>query len=81
MILQRLEITRGTGYSWDKDQSLRGKISFKGKQGTVDLDLNEEMATKLLAIVADGIVEAASDIAHNLTAEVITQVTAIEHVK
>jgi len=72
MILEYIHINRGSDYFFDAAKPLVGKIKFRGDDHSeIVLYLNEETAKKVLAIVADGIVEATKAVARDLTAEVI----------
>jgi hypothetical protein len=79
MILQSLIIQRGSGFTWDKDKPLKGTIKFVDDNGSVELNLSEAMAQRLLEIVADGVVESAQQVATQLTASVLTQVPTLTH--
>lgn len=57
---------------------LEGEITFKNPRGKVQLVLNDEISQRLLAIVADGVVESSREIAVSLTAQVLTAIPAIE---
>lgn len=80
MILKTLSIFRKN--SWDEkcNSPLVGKIEFKNDLGSITLDLSEEMAQKILAVVADGVVESAKEVATKLTSNLLTQsAPALEH--
>lgn len=72
MILEQLSITKNRSYDAQPD-GFKGRVKFTNAQGTVELELNHEVSTKILAVVADAVVESAKDIAHNLSANVFTQ--------
>ena len=58
--------------SWDpKDAGYRGTIKFTGESGSVELKLGKDISEKLLAVVADLVVEAGKSVARDLTAETI----------
>ena len=80
MILKQLTIFRKN--SWDEkcNSPLVGSIEFKNDLGSIKLDLSEEMAQKILAIVAEGVVESAKEVASKLTANLLVQgAPALEH--
>ena len=58
--------------SWDpQDAGYRGTIKFTGESGSVELKLGKDISEKLLAVVADLVVEAGKSVARDLTAETI----------
>jgi hypothetical protein len=73
MILKQLIIQRQN--SWDDSckSPLVGQVKFKSDSGEIHINLSEEAATKILAIVAEGMVQATQQLATKLTAEVIMQ--------
>ena len=72
MILESLTIWRGQEYYFDPAKPLTGKIKFRSPNGDeIQIRLPEESAAKILAIVADGLVEASKKVAVDLTADVI----------
>ena len=48
-----------------------GTIKFTGESGSVELKLGKDTSDKLLAVVADLVVEAGKSVARDLTAETI----------
>lgn len=62
----------------DSSGNYRGKIKFSGNNGVVEIHLNHERIKKILAVVADALVETSKDVAENLTAEIINQVPMLE---
>jgi hypothetical protein len=80
MILKQLSIFRKS--SWDEkcDSPLVGTIEFKNDLGSIKLELSEEMAQKILAVVAEGVVESAKEVATKLTSNLLMQsAPALEH--
>lgn len=77
MQLESLRIER---MAWGKNEGmLEGCIVFKNRNGEVKLFLNDEVSSRLLAIVADGVVESSKQIANDLTTAVITAAPALEN--
>ena len=77
MQLESLRIER---MAWGKNEGmLEGYIVFKNRNGEVKLFLNDEVSSRLLAIVADGVVESSKQIANDLTTAVITAAPALEN--
>ena len=72
MRLESLSITRG----YFGDKPLRAQIKFKGENGSTELDLDESATQRVLAVVADLVVEAGKECAARLTREVIEQAAA-----
>ena len=70
MILERLSMSRGYYYGEDAPP-LTGEIQFKGKTGTVQIQLNEATSFKILSVVADQLVESSKELAMDLTKEVL----------
>lgn len=80
MILKQLSIFRKS--SWDEkcQGPLIGSIEFKNDLGSIKLDLSEEMAQKILAILAESVVESAKEVAMKLTSNLLMQnALALEH--
>jgi hypothetical protein len=71
MILSTLTITKNQNYEANPD-GYKGRLSFQNAYGTVELALNAETSAKILAVVAESVVESARDIATNLTAACLT---------
>jgi preprotein translocase subunit SecD len=67
MILRELTMHR---YDWEKE--LTGKLVFANDSGEVSLKLSQQHCDRILAIVADGVVASAREVAENLTASIIT---------
>ena len=59
-------------YGVNKDR-YTGSVEFANEHGTVEINLGPEVAEKILAVVADQLVESSKEIAANLTAEIINQ--------
>lgn len=51
----------------------KGNVHYKGKNGTVQIPLTHEIASKILVIVSADMVKATKEIATSLTTEVYTQ--------
>ena len=66
MQLESLWIRKNYG-----DTALRAGIEFSGRHGKVELNLPEDTTKRLLAVVADLVVEAGQQVARDLTAETI----------
>jgi hypothetical protein len=59
--------------SWDApDTGYRGTIKFTSSSGAVELKLTNDVSLRLLAVVADLVVESSRTIARDLTSETIT---------
>jgi hypothetical protein len=69
MQLERLAITRET-WGVNKGQ-FTGAIEFSNQSGKIQLNLNHETGQKLLAVVAECLVDTAKEVATQLTTEVI----------
>lgn len=70
MQLESLWIRRQYGKT-----ALDASIEFSGQNGKIHLVLPPDTTQRLLAVVADLVVEASRDVASNLTAEVIEAAT------
>lgn len=71
MILKSLTIER---VRWGNNEGkLEGSILFVSPSEEVKIALNDEISNKLLAIVADGVVEASREIAQNLTSQILLE--------
>lgn len=82
MILKSLQIARKDDWLDKSDGPLVGVVRFSGKHGEVSINLSEAAAKRILAVVADGIVEASQEVAKELTADVLNQTApALEHRK
>jgi hypothetical protein len=71
MILKSLVIQRANNWDEKCTGALVGSIKFKNDSGAIELTLSEEMAQRILAIVADGVVESAKEVATKLTAALL----------
>lgn len=71
MILEDLQIHKNQSYDANPN-GYTGRIKFKGQYGTIELALNHELSTKILAIVGANAVESAKELAHNLSADVFS---------
>lgn len=79
MILEYLTITKNSSYD-PNPNGYKGSIKLKGTYGTIELALNHDLSTQILAIVGNNAVDSARQIAQNLTADVFT-VPALESKK
>lgn len=80
MILKSLTIHRKSVWDERCDSPLVGEIEFKSEHGKISLNLSEEAAQKILAFVAEGMVQASQQIATKLTAQVImASAPALDH--
>lgn len=71
MILRKLEVERER---WGPMKgTFSGSIEFEGDDGAVKLKLSNEQCEKMFAIVAEGVIETAKEVAHNLTASCLEQ--------
>jgi len=76
MILEELTIRRNQNYD-PNPTGYKGQIRFKGQYGAIELALNHEVSSQILAIVGANAVETTRQIAQNLSADVFN-VPAIE---
>jgi hypothetical protein len=60
---------------WDKFLGYRGEITFDGPLGKVQIQTGDELSRRILQECADEIVAASQQVAHELTASIIEQVT------
>jgi hypothetical protein len=72
VILTSLSIYKNDSYQPNPD-GYRGSLSFKNSYGDITLQLTADLSAKILAIVGENAVEAARDIAKNLSAAVFSQ--------
>jgi len=68
--LKNLYVSRQE-YGVDKGH-LHGKVEFKGPYGSVEIQLDEDLANQVVELCADGIVRAAQQVANHLTADMLT---------
>lgn len=66
-----LSITDKNQYYPDRSQELCGEATFKGEAGEVKIRVGNEAAKRIVALCADGIVEAAQELAIKLTRETL----------
>lgn len=71
MILEYLSITKNSNYD-PNPNGYKGSISFKGAFGKIELALNHELSTQILALVGNNAVDSAKQLAQNLSADVFT---------
>ncbi len=67
MILNKLEVERKT-WGAEKGQ-FRGTITFEGEHGIITTKLNPEQCAKMFAVVADGVIDTAREVAQELKRE------------
>ncbi len=80
MILKSLIIQRQNNWDEKCSGALVGSIKFKNDAGSIELILSEEMAQRILTLVADGVVESAKEVATKLTSALLVQsAPALEH--
>ena len=77
MILQNITITR-ISYGDDEGQ-YDCSVGYTGANSRTKLSLDRDTTTKILAVVADLIVESSKEVAATLTAEVIDQTKSLTH--
>lgn len=81
MILEALRIDRGYISAYDRANGtispLTGEVTFAGSNGKVQLALNEETSKKILAVVAEQLVESSKELAEKMTAEIIQAAPAL----
>lgn len=68
MILKELHLHRG--YIRDKDP-LQGTMKVRGGSGEITLTINDEQAAKIVAVVADALVETARQSAQLMVSDII----------
>jgi len=73
VILKSLVIQRQNNWDEKCTGALVGAIKFKNDHGSIELTLSEEMAQKILALVAEGVVESAKEVATKLTSALLVQ--------
>jgi hypothetical protein len=76
MILEELTIRKNK--AWEANPNgYTGMVRFKNAQGAVELALNHETSRRILAVVADTVVESSREIAANLTRDSIDSIPAL----
>lgn len=73
MVLKQLLIHRENDWDGACKGALIGKIKFRNETAEIELRLTDAAAKKILEFVAEGMVDAAKEVATKLTAEVILQ--------
>jgi hypothetical protein len=76
MILESLTVRRSR-YSTDDAPHrwvVGGNVEFSGETGKIELALNDDTSRRILAIVAEQLVETSRALAENMSAEIITGV-------
>ena len=53
------------------EKGYRGEVEYKGKNGSIELNLGEDQINKMFELFADFLVEASREAADNLTANII----------
>lgn len=80
MILDELRISKR--HSWENNpMEYRGVIKYEGERGTIEINLNHATSMRLLAVVADSMVESSKELANNLTRDVIDSVPTLPALK
>ena len=79
LTLQKLNIHQS--YRWKKDEPLKyeGEIKYSGDHGDVSIHLNHETSLKVLAVVADQLVESSKELAQDLTREIVESQPLLTH--
>lgn len=81
LVLKSLSIRDTSYYSYTPSSSAPityvGELEFRGSNGEVKLKLNEDLSKKILAVVADSMVESTKELARGLTAEIISGLPAL----
>ena len=71
----RLEsLTIRKTWAHEKETGYKGEVLFVGPLGKVQLNLNHDLSTRVLAVLAEEVTAASRMIAEELTASVIEQV-------
>jgi hypothetical protein len=76
MILERLVIERKPDYV-DPKRGLRGRLKFAGNGTEIEVPVSEAAAQRILELAADGVIEAAGEMAALTRAQVLTAVAAL----
>lgn len=76
MILERLVIERTPEYK-DRARPLFGRVKFSGGGVDIELPIGESAARRILELAADGMVDAAGQVAALTRAQVIDAVKAL----
>lgn len=76
MILEKLVIERAPDYL-DKARRLRGRVKFSGGGVDIELPIAETAARRILELAADGMVDAAGQVAALTRAQMIDAVQAL----
>lgn len=80
LILRSLQIRNRDYYSRTNNNSpiqYEGQIEFAGSNGEVKINLSSDLSQKVLAVVAEAMVESTRQVAHDLTAEILAGVPAL----
>jgi len=62
--------------TWEKWTGYRGKVTFEGPQGVVQVNVGEALSQRILGVCAQELVAASRQVAENMTAEIIEQAAA-----
>ena len=74
MKLERIEIKAAA--NWEDFTGYRGEITFDGPLGKVQIQVGDELSRRILKECAGELVAASQQVAHELTANILDQVTA-----
>lgn len=79
IVLKSLTIrdTNYYGYEPRREVTYTGEFEFHGPSGKVTLKLDESLLKKILAVVAESMVESTKELARTLTADIISGVPAL----
>jgi len=73
LLLKELHVIRKNWYSPTPDSPLVAEVKFIGDHGEVKINLKEDVTQKILGVLAEGLVDAAQEVAKNLTVDIISQ--------
>lgn len=77
-----MELKSLTLQRWDKARPVQGTIEFFNGEGEIKITLKPEHINKVIAVVADALVESSKAVAEDLTAAILVASTAgniLEH--
>lgn len=72
MELESLNIHKCSSY--EKEKGYKGQVTFTGPLGKIQLNLGEELSSKILNVVSEQLTESSRLVAEELTANIIEQV-------
>jgi hypothetical protein len=84
MIVRSITIAREGDYGYgtcDTSKPLKAKLKLLGKNGEIELYLDEAASAKIIALVADEITAETKKVAEALTIEVLTQAEAVPQIE